>query len=104
VARAELEGIIRKLVTGARNIRRVTEASSIEAFDAFLLDLDAQLETMAIEAKRVDDAFIALAEYCGESGRTPEDVFASLWTFARSVDASREARTFRQSKGRNRDE
>ena len=98
VARAELEGVIRKLVNGARNIRKVTETSSIEAFDAFLLDLDAQLEAMAVEAKRVDDAFTSLAEYCGESGRTPEDVFTSLWTFARACDASRDARKFRQSK------
>ena len=101
VARAELEGVIRKLVNGARNIRKVTETSSIEAFDAFLLDLDAQLEAMAVEAKRVDDAFTSLAEYCGESGRTPEDVFTSLWTFARACDASRDARKFRQSKMSN---
>jgi len=98
IARAELENTIRKLANGAGHIRKLAKTSSIDAYDAFLLELDFKLEAIGTEAKRVDDAFTVLSEYCGETGRTPEDIFASLWTFARACDVSRESRAFRQSK------
>ena len=95
VARVELEGVIRTLTRGVTRIKLESEKSG--RFRGFLADLDATIDALSSEAARVDDAFARFAELCGESRRAPEDIFASLWAFARACDASRDARKRRTS-------
>ena len=100
VARVELEGIVRTLTRGATRIKLESEKSG-RRFGGFLANLDATIDALSSEAARVDAAFARFAELCGESRRAPEDIFASLWAFARACDASRDARTRRASTKRS---
>jgi hypothetical protein len=98
VARTELEGLIRKITSGAQRIKREIDKSSVQSFDGFLVDLDSDVDALVKEAARVDDEFTRFAELCGETRKSPEDVFASIWTFACACDASRAARAHRTAK------
>jgi len=98
IARAELEGLIRKITSGAQRIKREIDKSSVQSFDGLLVDLDSDVEALSKEAERVDAEFTRFAELCGETRKSPEDVFASIWTFACACDASRAARAHRASK------
>jgi hypothetical protein len=97
VARADLEGAVRKIVQGARRVRAETEKSNLVSFDAFLMRLDETVAELESRAASVDAAFERLAELVGDARRAPEDVFASIWTFARACDASRASRLHREN-------
>jgi len=100
VARVELEGTIRKVVVGAKSVREEASASHITSFDALLVNLDDQVEKLEKRAGEVDAAFDRVAVLVGESRRAPEDIFASLWSFACACDASRASREHRASSKR----
>ena len=95
VARVDLEGTIRKVVVGAKSVREEAAASNITSFDTLLVDLDDKVEKLEERAREVDAAFDRVAVLVGESRRAPEDIFASLWSFACACDASRASREHR---------
>ena len=101
VARVDLEGIIRKLTTGAEKIKLESDETFAKSFAVTLTDLDRTVSDLVSKAERVNSEYERFAELCGENHRRrePEDVFASIWQFACAVDASRAAREHRAAKG-----
>lgn len=100
VARVDLEGIIRKLTTGAEKIKLESDETFAKSFAVTLADLDRTVSDLVSKAERVNSEYERFAELCGENHRRrePEDVFASIWQFACAVDASRAAREHRAAK------